>query len=209
MKTIKDFYDFSSKMSMATFLAFPFNIRDDEKNKLIYGEFEGIKFPVVFKQDSGKKLHDMLDTGYVSLYLISEKMKNIFEENNLMGWQTFPIIVLDKKGKEVKGYHGFSVTGRCGPVDYTKCEIIEKRLVPTGPICKFYRGLYIGLDKWDGNDFFIPEGTIGIRITTKAADVIKKNKLTNVTMDNLADIETPEFDLKIRYPEKFGPLSEE
>ena len=129
-------------------------------------------------------------------------MKNVLEQNNLTGWRTFPIQVIDKKGNEINGYHGLSITGRCGPIDYTKCEIIEKQRVPKGPLTNYYRGRYIGLDDWDGSDFFLPKDSFGVIITKKAANVIKKNKLTNVALENLADIEIPEYSLKIRYPEK-------
>ena len=156
MKTIKDFYDFASKFLTTTFQAHPINLKMlNVMENLLKGELcEKIDFPVIFKQDSGKKIHDILDTGSVCLLLISEKMKDVLEQNNLTGWKTFPVQVFDKKGNEIKRYYGFSVIGKCGPIDYTKCEIVEKRLVPTGPISKFFKGRYIGLETWDGSDFF-------------------------------------------------------
>ena len=92
-------------------------------------------------------------------------------------------------GSEVTGYHGFSITGRSGPVKYDKSAIIEKKLVPTGPLCKFYKGFDIEIDKWDTSDFFIPSKSRGTIITKKAADVLKKNKITNLRLENIADIE--------------------
>ena len=67
-------------------------------------------------------------------------------------------------------------------------EIVEKRMVLQGPICKFYKGMSI--DNWDGSDFFTPEGTYETFVTKKAADVLKKNKITNLKLINLADSET-------------------
>ena len=154
---IKYFYDFGSKFLTTTFQAHPINLKTlNVMENLLKREYEKIDFPVIFKQDSGKKIHDILDTGSVCLLLISEKMKDVLEQNNLTGWKTFPVQVFDKKGNEIKGYYGFSVIGKCGPIDYTKCEIVEKRLVPTGPISKFFKGRYIGLETWDGSDFFLP-----------------------------------------------------
>jgi hypothetical protein len=74
--------------------------------------------------------------------------------------------------------------------DYSKSEIIEKRLVPTGPVSKYYRGLHIGLDKWDNYDFFQPEKYWGTIITCNAAQLLQKSKLTNIRFENLSVIET-------------------
>ena len=70
-----------------------------------------------------------------------------------------------------------------------KIEIIERRPVPEGPIWKFYKGLYIGLDQWDKTDFFYPHGSTWAVITTRVAECLKKNKITNLRMQSLADIE--------------------
>lgn len=157
---------------------------------LILGDHQGVSFPVVFKHAYGSKLHDILDTGWPSLYLISEKMRAILEDNKLTGWKTFNVKVLDKNGQEIKGYHGLSVTGRCGKIDYSKSEIVEKRLVQNGPLVKYYKGLHIGLNEWDGTDFFLPEKYFGIMITQAAVKALEKNKLTNIRLDSLAEIET-------------------
>ena len=63
------------------------------------------------------------------------------------GWKTYPITLLDKANNEIKGYNGFSVTGSCGPIDYSKSKIVEKRRVTIGPISKYYVGLPIGLEE--------------------------------------------------------------
>jgi len=201
-----NFFDFSSKYSSTTVQAHPVGLDVAthqselfDHHRLILGDYNGIHFPIIFQQDHGSKLQDILNTGHVSLLLISDKMKNFLELNNLTGWKTFPIQFLDKKGSEILGYHGFSITGRCGPIDYAKSELIEK-LVPATPpffLRKFYKGLYVGLDRWDGTDFFVPEGVLHIIITESASNVLKKNKLTNIYLKNLLEIETPENDIKI------------
>lgn len=201
---IKEFYTLRSKLSSTTVQAHPvglkeFNPIDPNKKylydeqKLIQGDYSGISFPVVFKQKYGDKLQDILDTGWAGLYLISDKMKSVLEENGLTGWKIFAVKVLDKKGKEIQGYYGLSITGKCGKIDYNKSEIIEKRLVPNGPLGKYYKGLQVGLDKWDGCDFFLPEKYFGTIMTNKAAVVLKMNKITNIRLESLSDIEIPEF----------------
>ncbi|MBX3102798.1 MAG: hypothetical protein KF690_09840 [Bacteroidetes bacterium] len=197
---IKEFYSFGSKLSSSTLQVHPVGLKEFhpidpnkrylyDEDRLIQGDYTDISFPVIFKQEYGKKLQDILDTGWGSLYLISDKMKVILEDNNLTGWKTFAVKVIDKKGQEIQGYHGLSITGRCGKIDYGKSEIIERRLVPNGPLVKYYKGLHIGLDNWDGTDFFSPEKTLWTIVTKRVAEVLKKNKLTNIMLENLAEIE--------------------
>ncbi|MGH2613024.1 MAG: hypothetical protein ACRDFB_08270 [Rhabdochlamydiaceae bacterium] len=189
---MEDFFDFGSKLVSSTVQAHAAGLKTGENDiddhwNLVKGNYKGIHFPITFKQAYGKKLTDILDTGWPCLYLISDRMKSILEENGLSGWQTFSIKLYDKKENEISGYQGFSLTGCCGPTVYKKSTIFEKKLVPTGPVCKFYKGIFI--DSWDGSDFFTPKGTYHTLITKKAADILKKSKLTNVRLENLADRE--------------------
>jgi len=181
------FFSFSSKFVGSTFQASPVDQKIDHL-RLIKGDYIGIDFPIIFQQTGGHKLLDILDTGYVSLFLISDRLKFILEENRLTGWKTFPIILYDKKNNQIFGYQGFSVTGRCGSTHFEKSKIIEKQLVPTGPVCKYYRGIFI--DRWDGTDFFSPEKKYHTFVTNKASDLLKKNKITNLRLENSDDYET-------------------
>lgn len=189
------FFNFQSQLLSSTFRAPPVNLRAGEEQSylLITGDYKNIDFPVIFKQTYGKKMRDLLDTEYPNLYLISDRLQSVLEENGLTGWKIFPTKLFDKKGNEIFGYHGLSIVGRSGPTSYDNCEIFEKRYVPNGPVCKLYKGVYI--DEWDGSDFFIPDGTISIFITKKAADVLKKNKITNLWLTNLTDEETDVSDV--------------
>ena len=191
---INDFFTLDSKLLSSTFQARPINLKRDVDNNfqewdLIKGNYAEIDFPVIFTQDHGKKLTDILDTGWPGLFLISDRLKKILEENKLVGWKTFPIKVYDKKKNEILGYHGFSITGRCGPIDYKKAEICERQSVPTRPFYKVYKGLYVGLDKWDRSDFFIPDESIFFIVTNKAAEILQKNKVTNLVLKNLSNVE--------------------
>lgn len=191
---MKEFFDFGSQPVSSTIQAHLTDLSIDHL-KLIKGNYQGINFPIIFKQEYGNKLYDILDTGCAGFFLISERMRKILEENNLTGWIVFPIKLYDKKGKEITGYHGFSVIGHSGPTSYEKSEIIEKRKVANGPLCKYYKGVIV--DNWDGSDFFTPEGTYETFITKKAAEILTKFKITNVYLENLADQE-----MAIRYVKK-------
>lgn len=203
---MKDFFSFGSKLVSSTVQAHAVGLKTgengiDEHWNLVKGNYKGISFPITFKQAYGKKLTDILDTGWPCLYLISDRMKSILEENCLTGWRTFPIKLYDKKGNEISGYQGFSLTGQCGPTIYKKSTIFEKRLVPTGPICRFYKGIFI--DSWDGSDFFTPKETYHTLITKKTEKVLKENKITNMRTENLAECETDVYNVKKRTVKDF------
>jgi hypothetical protein len=158
--------------------------------RLLLGDYEGIKFPAVFIHYYGRRWEDILGVGAAALYVISEKIKNIFEKNNLTGWKTFPVEVLNKRKKKVEGYYGMSITGKCGPVDDSKSEIVPYRTNNPSMLGeKAYKGYYIGLDKWDGSDFFIPEGVRRLIGSQKVADVFKENQIKRLKPVNLADVE--------------------
>ncbi len=193
------YYTFDSKLLPSTIQAHANQLSKNEdkdglfdQHRLIKGVYDKINFPIVFKVEYGSKFTDVLDTGWPSLYLISGKMKQALEANNLTGWRTFEIKLYDKKDMEITGYHGLSITGRCGIIDYSKSAIFSKRYVPEGPLCWFYKGLHVGIDQWDGSDFFMPQKYYGIILTQRAADILENNRLTNIECKNLEDIEIDE-----------------
>lgn len=200
---INRFYRFGSNLFSSTFQAHPVSLtqRKDNDTKISYtanlirGIYRDINFPVFFQHKYGTKLHDILDTGVAGLYLISNKLKEVLENNDLSGWKTFSIKILDKKENELDGYYGLSIIGRCGPIDYKKSDIIEKQLAPNGPKVKYYKGLHPGLDQWDGSDLFLPESYFGVILSPKAAEVLKKSKLTNINLEELTAIEFSESTL--------------
>lgn len=191
---MKDFYYFDSPFLPNTFQVTAIGLGcddqgiNDEEN-LIQSKYKGINFPVKYKQKSGKKLTDILNTGWVSLFLISEKLKKTLEENFITGWKTYPIILKDRNENMVEGYYGFSVTGISGRRSYANSPIIEVQYVKDGPIVRLYKGARVDLSKWDGSDFFIPEGSIAIVVTKKVFDLVKVNKISNLSLPNITEVE--------------------
>jgi hypothetical protein len=58
-------FDFGSKLLSSTFQAGPIGLKEDENGvydhlNLIKGKLKGMGFPVVFKQDYGKHLTDII-----------------------------------------------------------------------------------------------------------------------------------------------------
>lgn len=192
----RDFFEYGSSLVSSTIQVDIINLDELSPgnsryrfvaDKLLKGHYTDITFPVAYKHDRGRKWEDMLDTGYPPLQLISNKMKTVLEENELTGWKTYPIRIFKKRGEEIFGYHGFSVTGRSGPTRYDQATIIEKPFYKGGEVHKHYKGLYIDLHEWDKTDFFIPAVRNCILVTKKAAEALQKYKFTNVELINLAD----------------------
>ena len=175
-----------------------------DRDILLRGDINKLKLPIIWYHEHGSKLGDVLNTGSVSLYLISDKFRNILVENKITGWKTFPVIVYDKKDEEVPGYHGFSITGKSDPIDWSKSEIVTThqnydylvkntdamRAVypdwnPPPPIdFKRRKGLHPGLDGWDGSDMFIPKNSRYIIVTDKVYNALAKSKLTHLELEN-------------------------
>jgi hypothetical protein len=156
---------------------------------LLQGEFGNVEFPLIYKQYHGTLFTDFLQTGTAVFYLISQKMKAVLEKNNLTGWKVFPVTILDSEDKEIKGYYGFSITGRAGSIDFTQSEIFNKNLVPNGPKLKYYKGFQISSDQWDGSDFFLSKNYYGIMVSQKAALVLQKNEITNIVPQDISEFE--------------------
>lgn len=191
-----DFYIFHSQLLPSTLQAHCLSLSQQqdanglfEEHQLIRGEYGRLKFPLVFKQEYGNKLADILDTGWASLYLISDNLKKLLEHNGLSGWRTFPVAVLSKEGREIEGFHGLSITGRCGAIDFTKTEIIKKALVPGGPMGEFYKGLPIDIETWDNSDFFIPDNYFGIIISKQAFEILNGSHLSNIHLLSISEVE--------------------
>jgi hypothetical protein len=195
-----NFYEFGDSDSNSTFQAslvksqknISLDNQDFEQDRLQWGDYSKSIFPAVFEYYRGRALKDMLGTGWTSLYLISDRMKEVLEEHNLTGWKTFPIKLFGKKGEEISGYHGFSVTGRGGCIDHSGAVMIEKEAIPGPGIWKYYKGMTVDLTKWDNTDFFKPENYSGTIVTEKAAMALKEAHITNVKLTKLTDIEISE-----------------
>ena len=202
--TNNNFFSFSSKLSSSTYQVSAISLDKNEdsestfdEHNLIKGVYDGISFPVVFQHIRGKKLCDILDTGWTSLYLISDRLRSTLEQSDLSGWKSFPIEIIGERGIEIKGYFGLSITGRSGPINYRKSKVILKRITPSSPLSKFYKGLYIDRESWDGSDFFLPEKNYGLIITGKTVEILKRNKFTNIDITDLSEIETDEYTVEV------------
>jgi len=196
---IKTFCTFSARFALANLMAAPVKGRKDGVpliSQLMIGQYKGFTFPVVFKghNSGGKRLRDFLHIGYGDdVFLISDRVKEVFETHALKGWQTYPVEVYDKKGAPVPGYHGFSILGKCGPITYDPATLFHKQY---NPKLNFYRGYAFDPATWDGSDFFMPENRWDYILSPKAVKAIRAAKFTNAILVPLAKEECEEDYLK-------------
>jgi hypothetical protein len=182
-----NFFEFEDKYSRSTIQAGPIDSLEDRATNLLRGVYNEINFPLIFQQEYGELLTDILGTGHCNLYLISDKFKKTLEENNLTGWKTYPIILFDKQGQKIPNYHGLSISGRCSKEDFSESKIIEKKFVEKGPIVKFYKGLKVTPDT--EVDFFMPPVSLTIYLSKNAALILQKNKLKHLKLTPIDQIE--------------------
>jgi hypothetical protein len=160
--------------------------RDVER--LFLGELR-LSAPLLFnfmKGASGSTAHDLIGTTFTSLLLVSDKTIGVL--SGFSGWTTYPVEVYGKRGELIPGYHGLAVTGRCGPIDYTKStpRVCEPP-IPGGGRSRQWFGLCFDEKTWDGSDIFVPEGT-HMNVVVEAVKVaLEKAKITNIEFEPLSE----------------------
>lgn len=145
---------------------------------LAFGPYpEWLEFPVVYRWVSGFRYRDDISYG-IWTHLISDKLHDILIENNVTGWKSYPVLLYDKEGSLIEGYHGFTITGRGGYYD----NFEDLRNSAPGEI----KGIY-NINNWDGSDFF-KLNYAQIAITKKVYVIIRNNKLKAFNLNPLNDV---------------------
>lgn len=120
------FYKFSSKLYLNTIHVWPkiaIDFAGSDKERpywlknidmtLWFGEYPpSLEFPVEFIVRGGIKLRDLIDTRTVTLLLISDHVRQVFEDNCVTGWKPYDVIVRRKSGELIPGFNGISIVGR-------------------------------------------------------------------------------------------------
>jgi hypothetical protein len=141
--------------------------------------------PVAVKHIMGEAVpRDVIWTTNAILLIVSERFIDILLDNHFTGWTTYPVEVYSKDDELLKGFHGFCVSGRCGPIDYKKSEIVYVEY-PARKVPK-YKGIYFDTSSWDGSDFFMPSDNVGfIFIFEAVKKALEKAKIRNISFERL------------------------
>jgi len=145
---------------------------------------------IYFKRHMGKNVYDLIPTGFAYLYLVSEKVHDLLRSNKVSGWNTFPVKVFDSQKNEISGYYGFSVTGRCGPIDSSKSKKVNKPApTPYGKPYDALEGLYFLPGSWDGSEIFSPSNTAHTFVTEKVKELFEQERITNAEFEKITESE--------------------
>ncbi len=149
--------------------------------------------PIQFDVAQGSVTCDLLWTQLVTPVCISERVVRLLQQNNVSGWSTYPVEVLDNDGGLLAGYHGLSVTGATCFADYSRSTVITKPPpAPRGRSYDVYKGLYFDAEEWDDSDMFWV-GRVRV-VVEKVKKVFEQNKISNVCFTPLTERE-----IRVRY----------
>lgn len=136
-----------------------------DRESLLHGEIVP-ETPLEFRADSGSRPLDLVGTTTHTLRLVSARFVHELHKLGARGWQTFPVRIVDKRGAEIPNYSGLAVTGRAGPLDYSKTKVVAQTpRVSHGELTFAELGWWFDPGSWDGSEVFAPAGTTGICVT--------------------------------------------
>ena len=128
--------------------------------------------PIKTKIVLGKTMYDKIDFNDGINFVISEYFLKVLSKNELTGWKTYPVEIKNINEK----YYGFQIIGKSGPLK-------EKK----------QKGFHIGYEfdktSWEKTDFFSPENTHLKFLSKKAKEVLNRENLTNIEIENIKSIE--------------------
>jgi hypothetical protein len=188
LKTVEEFYLLFEAMLRGALHVQPQGIQS------CYGDLFLGKYvpdePIVCKRDIGSRAVDFVSSTYACNVFMSQRFVDVLRAAETTGWGTYPVEVYGKDGQFMEGYHGLSILGRCGPVDFAKGRLeFRPPRVPNGKPYKVRVGFPFDLATLDGSDFFSPEGTYYIVVTQKARDALVSAKLTGLRIVPASEFE--------------------
>ena len=184
---MNEFYVLTNRGTRGEAICFPGNIPHSEFNVSLILRNQGLPSKqVIYAPCLGKRFFDfnMVAAG---LDLISERVYNLLMDNNITGWKGIPAVIY--KHEDLK-YYLLTITGRCGPIDKSKTTVVDNTTFIPGQTTKMYQGLFFSEDSWDGSDMFVAEYVNFTFITEKVQKLLKKNKVTNIIIENIKEFQS-------------------
>jgi len=126
------------------------------------------------------------DSGSNSL-LLSQRVTTALEHAGVTGWRPFPISLTGRKGEPITGYFLLQITGRCGPINDSLSEVVQRAM--PARVRPLLKGLYFDPKTWDGSDVFTIDHKGYIFVTEKVGRVLLKLRASNVRLERLSESE--------------------
>jgi hypothetical protein len=105
--------------------------------------------------DGCREPTDVVRTTLALPVLLGERVVDLLRSSGFTGWRLVPVELRHKAGDVLSTYHYLCVHGRCGAIDDSRSERMEKRF--PGGVFPVLKGLYFDPATWDGSDIFIAD----------------------------------------------------
>jgi hypothetical protein len=159
--------------------------------------------PLVFRQVRKSRWYDMLWSGQAQIMVVSSRLVDLLKAEHATGWSTYPLTLLDKRGKRVPGYCGLAVTGASGPIEWKRSErVLKPPAVPRGKGRWVRRGAWFDEESWDGSDFFFPGETMHLMVSDRIVRAMKRAKLKGIEFEHQSVFEMDEWLVKDKERER-------
>lgn len=133
-----------------------------------------LKSPLVqnplFSIKQGNKLYDIIHFNDSQNIAISEKLRDLFVENGISGWDCFKIDIKNLK----ENYYAFVNNSKAGPIE----NLDELNSYETERVL-------FDIKTWGGTDIFYLENSLLNVCTEKVKDIFLKNKISNIEISLL------------------------
>lgn len=162
----------------------------NDANALTRGEMISTNPTMIYHRMGSAIPKDVLWTTFVGPIIFHKRLFEMLAAKRLSGWSSYPVIVHSKTGEVFRSYRGLTIKGRCGPIDESKAEVVERDF-PGGrfPVRK---GMFFDPETWDGSDFFMcSDGSLHKFVSQAARDFFQEAKVKEVSLDRLTEVEQP------------------
>ncbi|NQX93209.1 MAG: hypothetical protein HRT74_14000, partial [Flavobacteriales bacterium] len=111
---------------------------------------------VITHSEGGKEPKDLFWNSVNDPFCVSDRVKNLMEENMITGVQYIPASVYNKKQKQNPSkYYAVVITGRVDCVDYLNSEIRFIKEPWAVKEMAYFMGKKFDVESWDSSDFFM------------------------------------------------------
>ena len=124
------------------------------------------------------------------LFLLSNRVIEIFKINHITGWNSLPAEIHMGKGEIINDYSLLTIHSKLVKIEYENSEsVLKQPFTPAGKPIWIKRGLPFDINKWDGSDIFSAENTLFTFITEKVQNLLIENKCTNIKIERTSEFE--------------------
>jgi len=117
----------------------------------------------------GGPVRDLVGTFDAVLLLISPAFAMALKAFGAKGWGAIPV--------DIPGVDGLSLlvaTGRVGPIIHASAD---------APVGDYRFGRFLGIERWDGSDLFVPDNENVILVTDELAAHLRLSQLSNLELE--------------------------